>query len=177
MNQFMAFSANRNDKKGLCIIRMMILFCLFLAKCAFEIGNGFYSSVFNGIICDFSGFYFFGITLSVLLSVYFYFFWIMFSVFFICQLASGFSFFSLETSFDEKKRTYFTMMMKPFFFFAAFVKFRQWFDFFTARTSFGYNVISHIRSFQRVWLGLFARPILVSSPFYYMSMIDIVKGK
>lgn len=157
-------------------LMMMPLRCLFSAIYALKIfsrGNFVISkSIRNGAMCfksiiilsifHLSLFAFFALRISFLpySNPMFIFLAIQFSIFFI--------FFCLLIFPAGNVMTFFTISCITIFHSSISVKFRKQFDLLAMRTSFLYDIISHIRFLsKRLWSELITRYILAVGSFYY----------
>lgn len=139
-------------------VPVMVLSCLFATIGAFEISRWFKFVVSNCISDGILGF-----------SA----FWVSKAMPFYCQAVFNCSFFSLSVL----PVAFFASARKSTRSAIAFVKFRQWFRLFAVRAGFCYDCISHIRSFQRLWLEPVAGHTPVTGLFYYMPAERYVNDK
>lgn len=199
MNYLMTGTAKWDDIKWLRIIWMMIISCVRSTIKAFELFSRFYSTCHNCISNHIFRFNSFRITFFIDRTITPMGNFGLFALFvFYCSMfTSNFTFFgftiSLLTFFVYVTLLILSMVFLEFFTLSIqgttrltlilqsiilrfiFMEFCQWFNLFAVRTSFCYNLFRHIRSFQRVCLEPFTRPILVCGSFYYTIQNNFVK--
>ena len=185
MKLFMTILTSRNNVKPMfwfISFVMMILFCLQTAR-TFESFGFREFAVSYGLINGAPGFLLFGVFLVItplvcLLNIFPSFALAVTSLvcltFFalVVLLQVCFVVFRLGIRFYASL----TGNSKAIFCTAVFVKVRQWFSLLAVRTSFCYDLVSHICSPKQVWSEPFTRPILVCGSSYYNDNLIFVKG-